>query len=120
MVNPLAHATAHQGATERVSPRPIEPEQREQLDDLLGVQELTGRTVKNSPDRRVWVGRPLASEADGLMSSRHRARCSRSSLSHWQANVGPPVEARSGIASSSMSVATVQAGDCSLAGLAAR
>jgi hypothetical protein len=37
MVNPLAHATAHQGATERVSPRPIEPEQPEQLDDLLGV-----------------------------------------------------------------------------------
>src|SRR5207245_65815 len=64
MVNPVANATAQKGATKRVSPRPIEPEQAEQLDDLLGVQELAGRSFQNAPDRGVWVGRPLASEAD--------------------------------------------------------
>src|SRR5438093_10375254 len=43
MVNSLAHATAHQGSPERVSPRPIEPEQAEKLDDLLRRSgDLTG------------------------------------------------------------------------------
>ena len=43
MLDPLAHTAAHQGAAEGVSPTPIEPEQAEQLDDLLGVQELACR-----------------------------------------------------------------------------